>query len=121
MAGREVIEKNQPLLREIIRTVDKRLDYTVTEVGEARFTLKLMLRGREAPVSVSLEDLSLAGEDAVRRNTVRQKIKGVHDRMLHNPVVDVLGKKVARILKASAGSQEMMTRRSPFQRGGPRR
>lgn len=121
MAGREVIEKNQALLREIIRTISKRLDYTVTEVGDARFTLKLTLRNREATVSVSLEDLSLAEEDTVRRNAVRQKIKNVHDRMMHTPVLDVLGKKVARMLKASAGSQEIFQRRSPFQRGGPRR
>lgn len=120
MSGREVIEKNQALLREIIRTIDKRLDCTVTEVGEARFTLKLTLRGREAPVSVSVEDLSQAGEDTVRRNAVRQKIKSVHDRMMHTPVVDVLGKKVARMLKASAGSQDSSFYRSPFHRS-PRR
>jgi hypothetical protein len=120
MTGREVIQKNEALLRAIIRTIDKNLDYSLIDGGEGlRFALKLTLRGREATVSVSIEDLRLAGENAVRKNAVRQKIKGVHDHMMdsHNP--DVLGTKVARMLKGTREAQETF-RRSPFQRS-PRR
>jgi hypothetical protein len=120
MTGREVIDKNQAILKQIIRSIDKKLDYSVIDVNDGpRFALKLTLRGREATVSVSLEDLKLAAENAVHKNAVRQKIKSTHDHMMDSHVSDVMGKKVARMIKASAGAQESF-HRSSFQRS-PRR
>jgi len=120
VTGREVIEKNQALLRAIIRSIDKNLEYTLIDGSEGpRFALKLSLRGREAIVSVSIDDLRLAGENAVRKNAVRQKIKSAHDHMMDNHLPDVLGTKVARMLKGSAEAQEIF-HRSPFRRS-PRR
>ena len=55
----------------------------------------------------------------MRKNTVRQKIKNVRDHMMDTHVVDVIGKKTARMLKESAASQESF-QRSNFRRG-PRR
>jgi hypothetical protein len=120
MDGREVFKQNEELLRGIVRTIDKNLEYSLTdESQEQRFSLKLSARGRHATVSLSIEDLRLAGEDLVRKNTIRQKIKSARDHMMDSFVVDVTGKKMARMLKQSAGSIEE-SRRSNFRRP-PRR
>jgi hypothetical protein len=120
MDGREVFKQNEELLRGIVRTIDKNLEYSLTdESQEQRFSLKLSARGRHATVSLSIEDLRLAGQDLVRKNTIRQKIKNARDHMMDSFVVDVTGKKMARMLKQSAGSIEE-SRRSNFRRS-PRR
>jgi hypothetical protein len=124
MTGREVIKENEAILRGIVRSIDKNLDYSTVEGAQAdapRFTIQLSLRGRRAAVSLALEDLIAAAQDVVRRNAVRQKIKSVHDHMMDTHVVDVMGNKTARMLKESAASQESFQRPS-FNRGrGPRR
>lgn len=122
MSGREMLKENDAMLRGIIRTIDKNLDYATEfaqSEGPPRFTVQLSLRGRRATVSLTLEDLSAAAQDVVRKNTVRQKIKNVRDHMMDNHVVDVIGKKTARMLKESAASQESF-QRTNFRRG-PRR
>ena len=122
MTGREVLKDNEELLRGIIRSIDKNLDYTLIDSAEVqgeRFALQLSLRGRKATVSVPIDDLRSAAEDAVRKNAVRQKIKNSRDQMLANYVPDVTGKKIARMLRASAGTEED-SRRSFFRRS-PRR
>jgi hypothetical protein len=40
--------------------------------------------------------------DNVRKNVVRQKIKSARDHLLSNYVVDVMGRKVAKMLKLAA-------------------
>jgi hypothetical protein len=40
----------------------------------------------------------------VRRNSIRQKIKSTRDHLLSNYVVDVMGKRVAKMLKQAAGT-----------------
>jgi hypothetical protein len=123
MTAREAIKENEAILRGIVRSIDKNLDYSAVEgtQGDApRFTIQLSLRGRRAAVSLSLEDLIVAAQDVVRRNAVRQKIKSVHDHMMDNHVVDVMGNKTARMLKESAASQEAFQRPS-FNRGRGRR
>ena len=123
MTAREVIKENETILRGIVRSIDKNLDYSTVESaqGEApRFTIQLSLRGRRAAVSLALDDLIAAAQDLVRRNAVRQKIKSVHDHMMDTHVVDVMGNKTARMLKESAASQEAFQRPS-FNRRGPRR
>ena len=123
MTGREVIKENEGLLRGIVRSIDKNLDYTLLDSAEqgARFALQLSLRGREATVSLSIEDLRTAGGDAVRKNALRQKIKHTRDHMMDNHVHDVVGKQIAKMLKQSGGIEED-SRRSFFRRpSGPRR
>ncbi|TMA11755.1 MAG: hypothetical protein E6J89_06820 [Deltaproteobacteria bacterium] len=122
MTGREVLKENEGILKSIIRSIDKNLDYTVvdsTEAQGARFSLQLTLRGRHATVSLSIDDLRLAGADAVRRNAVRQKMKSTRDHMMDNHLPDVLGSKIAKMLKASAATQESF-QHSAFRRS-PRR
>ena len=122
MSGREMLKENDAMLRGIIRTIDKNVDYTTEfaqSEGPQRFNVQLSLRGRRATVSLTLDDLTAAAQDLARKNTVRQKFKNVRDHMMDNHVVDVIGKKTARMLKESAASQESF-QRSNFRRG-PRR
>jgi hypothetical protein len=44
--------------------------------------------------------------DNVRKNGIRQKIKSTRDHLLSNYVVDVMGRKVTRMLKQSAGGKD---------------
>jgi len=113
MSGREVLKENEAVLRGIIRSIDKNLDYTAGDVPQsdaARFTIQLALRGRHATVSLALEDLIAAAQDVVRRNAIRQKIKSTRDHMMDVHVVDVMGNKTAKMLKESAATQESFQR-----------
>lgn len=106
MTEREMVKQAAELLRGIIRSVDKKLEYSLMEqTQEGRFSLRLSSRGREGIVSLLTEDLRAAGQDAVRKNRVRQKIKSTRDHLLSNYVVDVMGKKIAKMLK-QAGAKD---------------
>ncbi|HEY2987253.1 MAG TPA: hypothetical protein VGL11_05980 [Candidatus Binatia bacterium] len=111
MSGREVLKENEAILRGIVRSIDKNLDYTpIDGVEGPRFTLQLSLRGKQATVSLSLEDLIAAARDVVRKNALRQKIKSTRDHMMDVHVADVMGNKTAKMLKDSAASQEAFQR-----------
>jgi hypothetical protein len=121
MPEREVVKQTAELLRAIIRSIDKKLEYSLVEqTEEGRFALRLSTRGREGIVSFLTEDLRMAGRDPVRKNAIRQKIKSRRDHLLSNYVVDVMGKRVARMLKASGGAEDQ-TRGSFFRRPPGRR
>jgi hypothetical protein len=121
MTEREVVKQNAELLRGIVRSIDKKLDYSyVDQDQEGRFSLRLSSRGREGNVSLLVEDLRVAGQDAVRKNAIRQKIKSTRDHLLSNYVVDVMGKRVAKMLKASGGANDE-SRPSFFRRPQGRR
>ena len=103
----EVIKQTAVVLRSIIRSVDKKLDYSVADqTQEGSFALRLTTRGREGVVFLRTEDLRNAGESAACKNAIRQKIKSKRDHLLSNYVVDVMGIRVARLLKKSAASRE---------------
>lgn len=122
MTGHEVLKQNEGILREIIRSIDKNLEYTLIDSAEAqgpRFAIQLSLRGRQATVSLSIDDLRSAGQDAVPKNAIRQKIKNTRDHIMDNHLPDVLGNKIAKMLKKSGGTQEDFRR--PFFRRSPRR
>jgi hypothetical protein len=107
MSEREAVRQAAELLRGIIRSIDKKLDYSVLEQNqEGRFALRISTRGREGIVSLRTEDLQNAGGSAVRKNAIRQKIKSKRDHLLCDYVVDVLGIKVARLLKQSPAISE---------------
>ena len=107
MTEREVVKQTAEVLRGIIRSIDKKLEYSlVDQTQEGRFSLRLSSRGREGIVSILTDDLRLAGQNAVRRNAVRQKIKSTRDHLLSNYVVDVMGRKVARMLKKAGGAKD---------------
>ncbi|HEY6181860.1 MAG TPA: hypothetical protein VIW67_06405 [Terriglobales bacterium] len=107
MAEKESVKQSADLLRKIIRSVDKKLDYKfIDPTQEGRFSLELTVRGRTGVVSLVTDDLRLAQGDNVRKNTVRQKIKSTRDHLLSNYAADVMGIKVARLLKHSGGDKD---------------
>jgi len=107
MTEREAVKQSAELLRGIIRSIDKKLEYNLLDpTQEGRFSLRLSTRGREATVSLRTDDLRIGVLDNVRKNLIRQKIKSVRDHLLSNYVVDVMGKEVAKMLKQSAGSKD---------------
>ena len=107
MTEREVVRQTAELLRGIIRSIDKKLEYSLVEqTQEGRFSLRLSSRGREGIVSILTDDLRLAGQNAVRKNAVRQKIKSTRDHLLSNYVVDVMGRRDARMLKKAGVAKD---------------
>lgn len=124
MHARDVLKEDEATLREIIRTIDKKLDYALrdgAEGGERNFMLHLITQRREGDVALSIDDLRAAKNDLVRRNEIRQKIKHLRDHMLSDSrlLTDVLGTKVARILRQSSKPEEAFQRQA-FRRS-PRR
>jgi hypothetical protein len=121
MSEREVVKQTAELLRAIIRSVDKKLQYSlVDQTQEGRFSLRLSSRGREGIVSLRTEDLRVAGQDSVSKNRIRQKIKSTRDHLLSNYIVDVMGRRVAKMLKQSGGAEDE-SRGSFFRRQPSRR
>ena len=107
MTEREAVKQSAELLRGIIRSIDKKLEYSLLDpTQEGRFSLRLTTRGREGTVSLRTDDLRMAVLDNVRKNVVRQKIKSARDHLLSNYVVDVMGRKIAKMLKLSAGGKD---------------
>lgn len=62
MFGKGVFQEEENLLREIIRSTDKRLDYSAKEGEGSRFTIRLKLRNHEADVMLDLTDLKSFGQ-----------------------------------------------------------
>jgi hypothetical protein len=121
MSEREVVKQTAELLRAIIRSVDKKLQYSlVDQTQEGRFSLRLSSRGREGIVSLRTEDLRVAGQDSVSKNRIRQKIRSTRDHLLSNYIVDVMGRRVAKMLKQSGGAEDE-SRGSFFRRQPSRR
>ncbi len=120
MFGKGVFQEEENLLRDIIRSIDKRVDYSAKEGEGSRFTIRVKLRNHEADVVLDLEDLKTARTDMVRRHQIRQKIKARCDHLDKSRYGgDVLGLKSAKILRASP-KPEAPVHRSGFGRG-PRR
>jgi hypothetical protein len=107
MTEQETVKQSADLLRRIIRTVDKKLDYSLVDsTQQGRFSLRLSTRGRSGIVSLLTNDLRLALVDDVARNAIRQKIKSTRDHLLSNYVDDVIGRKMARMLKQAADGKD---------------
>jgi hypothetical protein len=107
MIEREVLKQNAELLNSIVRSIDKKLEYSfVDDSQEGRFSLRLSSYGREKNVSLLNADLRAAGDNTVRKNMIRQKIKSTRDHLLSNYVVDVMDKKIAKMLKDAGGARD---------------
>jgi hypothetical protein len=107
MTEHEAVKQSAELLRTIIRSIDKKLEYHfIDPTQEGRFSLQLSTRGRVGVVSLLTQDLRLAVADNVRKNSIRQKIKSTRDHLLSNYVVDVMGKRDARMLKEAASGRD---------------
>jgi hypothetical protein len=120
MFGKGVFQEEENVLRSIIRSIDKRVDYSAKEGQGSRFTVHVKLRGHEADVVLDLEDLRTAKLDMVTRHQIRQKIKARYDHLDKARYgADILGLKLARLSRA-APKLEPMAHRGGFSRG-PRR
>jgi hypothetical protein len=121
MFGKGVFQEEENLLRDIIRSIDKRVDYSAKEAEGTKFIIHLKLRGHEGEVMVEMEDLRAAKEDMIRRHQIRQKIKARSEHLDKSRYCDdILGLRSAKILRA-APKVEPMAQRGGFGRGGPRR
>jgi hypothetical protein len=106
MTEQEAAKQGADLLRRIIRSVDKKLDYQfVDSAHDGRFSLRLTVRGRSAVVSLLTSDLRSALSVDARKNAIRQKLKHTRDHLLSNYVDDVMDKKLTRLLAQSAAGQ----------------
>ena len=121
MFGKGVHQQEEALLREILRTIDKKIDYSAREGEGTRFSLHFTARGHDAVVSLDLEDLKSALRDMTRRNQIRQKIKARYDHLDQSRYgADILGLKPAKLLRAAPKPEPGRQQRG-FGRGGPRR
>ena len=121
MFGKGVHQEEELLLRDIIRSINKKIDYTAREGEGNQFTVRLSLRGHESDVVLNLDDLTAAKYDMIRRHQVRQKIKARYDHLDASRYgADILGLRSAKLLRA-APKPEPMPSRSPNRCGGPRR
>lgn len=119
MFGKGVFQEEENLLREIVRSIDKRLDYSAREGEGTKFTLHIKLKNNENNVVLDLEDLKAAKGDMIRRHQIRQKIKARADHLDKSRYVeDIMGHRSERLLKASPKLEPMAQRGG---RGGPRR
>lgn len=117
MFGKGVYQEEEVLLRDIIRSIDKKLDYSVKEGEGSHFNVTLKLRGHQGDVLLDLEDLTAAKSDMIRRHQFRQKIKNCRDHIDKTRYgSDVLGLRSAKILRA-APKPEPMPSRGGFSRG----
>lgn len=120
MFGKGVFQDEENLLRDIIRSIDKKVDYSAKEGEGSHFTIRVKLRNHEADIVLDLEDLRSARTDMVRRHQIRQKIKARCDHLDQSRYgEDVLGLKSAKILRASP-KPEAPVHRSGFGRGARR-
>jgi hypothetical protein len=122
MTEQEVVKQSAELLKKVIRGIDKKLEYHfVDSAQEGRFSLKLTTRGKSTVVSLVTGDLRAALLDDVRKNAIRQKIKSARDHLLSTYVADVMGTKMARLLKQSEAGRDDMKSSFFYRRPGGRR
>ena len=102
MFGKGVYQEEEILLREIIGSIDKKVDYTAREGESPRFNLQLSVRGHQDMVSLNIEELKAAKSDMAKRHQIRQKIKARYDHLDKSRYgEDILGLKPAKLLRAS--------------------
>ncbi len=121
MFGKGVFQEEENLLRDIIRSVDKKIDYSAKEGDGTKFSIHVKVRNHEGEIMLDIEDLKAAKTDMIRRHQIRQKIKARCEHLDKSRYGDdILGLKSAKLLRASP-KLEPMAQRSSFGRGGPRR
>lgn len=102
MFGKGLYQEEETLLRDIVRSINKKMDYTAREGDGSRFTLHLTLRGHKSDVVLDLADLTAARTDMTKRHQIRQKIKARYDHLDQSRYgEDILGLKPAKLLRAS--------------------
>jgi hypothetical protein len=79
-----VLEDAETILRPLIRSIDKRAEYTTkpAEGDRPGVAVTLSMRKRSATVTIPVEDLTAASQNSMRRNQLRTTLKRALDRML---------------------------------------
>ncbi len=77
-------ENANTILRSLIRSIDKRAEYTMTLTKGERpgVMVSLSMRKRSTTVAIPMEVLTAAEHDSMRRNQLRTTLKRALDRML---------------------------------------
>jgi len=72
------------ILHSVIRTIDKRVEYTATPADgdRAAVVVALSLRNRSTTVTIPVDALEAARENSMRRHQLRTTLKHALDRML---------------------------------------
>jgi len=116
MFGKGVHQEEESLLRDIVRSINKKMDFSAREGEGSHFNLHVSLRGHAADIFLDLEDLKAAITDMVKRHQIRQKIKARYDHLDKARYGDdILGLRPAKLLRASP-KPEITTQRRPFGR-----
>ncbi len=111
MFGKGVFQEEEILLRDIIRSIDKKLDYSAREGEGTKFSIHVRLRGHEDDVVIDLEDLKAARSNTIKRHQIRQKIKARCDHLDKTRYgADILGLKPEKILRAAPKPEPMAQR-----------
>jgi hypothetical protein len=81
------LNTNEALIRTLLRTIDKRVEYSVTaaENDPSRINVSVSLQKQKATVSLRTDDLAAAKQDLMRRNQVRTALKRAIDSMMFRP------------------------------------
>jgi hypothetical protein len=71
------------VLRSVIRSIDKRAEYTTTVIEGDRpgVAVTLSMRKRSTTVTIPAETLAAAGQNSIRRNQLRTTLKQALDKM----------------------------------------
>ena len=111
MFGKGLYQEEEALLHEILRTIDKKLEYTAREGEGSRFSLHVKLRNHEGDIALDLEELKAAKADMIKRHNIRQKIKARCDHLDKSRYgADILGLAPAKLLRASPKLEPTMQR-----------
>ena len=110
MADGDISREDEATLKQIIRSIDKKLDYSLVKGGDDAGpgpTLRLTRKAWTGTMNLDIDDLQAAKTDLALRNRIRQKIKGLRDHMWDSrSVKDVMGKTTARMIKESAQNDD---------------
>lgn len=116
MQGVSVSKEDEARLLGIIRSVDKKLDYSLSlsegsDAARPNFTLHLTRQAWAGTMNLVIADLQAAKTDLVCRNKIRQRIKRLRDHMWDSGFIkDVLGTEAANMLRQSGQSEDSFRR-----------
>jgi hypothetical protein len=84
------LEQANEIVRSIVRTIDKRAEFRAQNVAEGdrpAVTGTLTMRRHSTTVTIPIDALTAAGENATRRHELRTTIKRAFDRMMFTPTL----------------------------------
>ena len=79
-----ILEEAEEIVRPLIRSIDKRAEYTtkLTDGERPAVSVAVSLRKRSTTVTIPVEELKAAAQSSMRRNQVRTTLKRAMDRMM---------------------------------------